>query len=836
MIISLVVPAFASTDETASSPEVKIVGEKESGLEDVLKTVRRKFDIPEGAKFENYSVRDRDGEKIWYLNWRNSEKDVNISIDVTQSGKIINYYHYEPYDYSGMRLPKVTEEEALNIAKTFIRFIAPEGTLMEIEKQDRYQNPLSDYHYYFDFYRSVNGVPYYNNNIYITVNSETGKVTNYRYNMEDNLIFPDPKQAISLADGEKAYSEQLGLKLIYQYNYDYKKKELNIYPAYVPKYSNSRYAIDAITGEKIQITYPYIGTTFYDVAQDTAMIEESLKMAAGGMGEPVLTPEELEAVKKQSNLLSEKDAEKIVRDTAAIGLDEDFKLRSWNLNKNWPMQDEYVYYLNFIKEVEGETETSMSGEKAAVAAAAGINIGNYKKTIYASASINAETGEILSFSNNALNNTDPEKEPEFDEEEAKAAVEEFLKSFAGEKFNQVEYQEPEEDYIIYRTITETEPPKYFSFSYVRKVNDIFFPGNSINVGFDAVSGKVSSFSMTWFDADFPEIENVIAPDEADKALFEKICLELQYKKIERPDDYPIPLPEPKEVSVTEAKAEVAKAAASDAIVTDATDVAAEIVEIDTVAASDAVTDVAADATDDIAADADAISQAAGMDSKIYLSPEQIEKDKAEMKLVYVLKSGKPFILDAYTGDVLGNDGKPYKEDKPAEYTDLDGHFAEKQVTLLAKYRIINFEGPEFKPSEKVTQKDFLVILSKIIDRYYIPYIAEDSTQEEIDEMYKQLIRRGIVNESEKAPDVVITREDAVKFVIRALDYGKVADIPNIFVVPFEDAEDIATELKGYIAIASGLEIVSGTGGKFYPKRELTRAETAVMIYNCLNSN
>ena len=69
---------------------------------------------------------------------------------------------------------------------------------------------------------------------------------------------------------------------------------------------------------------------------------------------------------------------------------------------------------------------------------------------------------------------------------------------------------------------------------------------------------------------------------------------------------------------------------------------------------------------------------------------------------------------------------------------------------MAKYRIINFEGPEFKPSEKVTQKDFLVILSKIIDRYYIPYIAEDSTQEEIDEMYKQLIRRGIVNESEKA--------------------------------------------------------------------------------------
>lgn len=811
MVISIAVTAFASS-ETVVAADSKSADESQNELEEVIKIVRRKFDIPEGAKFENYSVRERDGEKVWYLYWYDSEKEVNISINVTQSGKIISYYYYEPYDYSGIKLPKVTEEEALNIAKTFIRFVAPEGTLMEIEKQDRYQNPLNNRYYYFDFYRSVNGVPYYNNNIYITVSSETGKVTNYSYNMEDNLIFPDPKQTISLADGEKAYSEQLGLKLIYQHSYNYKDKELNIYPAYVPEYNNSRYAIDAITGEKIQITFPYYSVA-YDVAgQNGIAREQNLKMAAGDMGEPVLTPEELEAVKKQSNLLSEKDAEKIVRDTAAIGLDEDFKLRSWNLNKNWPMQDEYVYYLNFIKEVEGETETSMSREKAAVAAAAGINIGNYKKTIYASASINAETGEILSFSNNALNNTDPEKEPEFDEEEAKAAVEEFLKSFTGEKFDQVEYQKPEEDYIIYRNITETEPPRYFNFSYVRKVNDILFPGNSINVGFDAVSGKVSSFSMAWFDVDFPGIENVITIEEANKALFEKIGLELQYKKIEKPDDYPIPLPGPKEVTEAEAKAEIEEAA-SDAVVTDAVD------DVDTV---------------DAAGEVNAVSAAAVTDAKILPRPEQIEKDKAEMKLVYVLKSGKPFILDAYTGNLLNSDGKPYKEDKPAEYTDLDGHYAEKQIALLAKYGIINFEGPEFKPNEKVTQKDFLMILSKIIDRYYIPFIAEDSTQEEIDEMYKQLTIRGIIKEKEKAPDAVMTREDAVKFIIRALGYDKIADIPDIFVVPFKDAEDITSELKGYIAIASGLKIVSGTGGNFNPKKELTRAEVAVMIYNCLN--
>jgi len=103
-------------------------------------------------------------------------------------------------------------------------------------------------------------------------------------------------------------------------------------------------------------------------------------------------------------------------------------------------------------------------------------------------------------------------------------------------------------------------------------------------------------------------------------------------------------------------------------------------------------------------------------------------------------------------------------------------------------------------------------------------------------MYKQLIRRGIVKEGEKDPDAIITRENAVKFIIRVLNYEKVANIRGIFIVPFEDAEDIAPELEGYVAIAAGLKIVSGSGGKFNPKKELTRAEAAVMIYNCLALN
>jgi hypothetical protein len=132
----------------------------------------------------------------------------------------------------------------------------------------------------------------------------------------------------------------------------------------------------------------------------------------------------------------------------------------------------------------------------------------------------------------------------------------------------------------------------------------------------------------------------------------------------------------------------------------------------------------------------------------------------------------------------------------------------------------------------MTQKDFLTYLSKTLN-YYGPVLTEKSTQKDIDEMYAYLIREGIVKEAEKSPDSAVTREEAVKFIIRALKYDKVADIKGIFSVSFKDKASISPDLYGYVAIASGLGIVSGDGTNFNPKKNIKRGESAVMIYNYL---
>jgi hypothetical protein len=61
----------------------------------------------------------------------------------------------------------------------------------------------------------------------------------------------------------------------------------------------------------------------------------------------------------------------------------------------------------------------------------------------------------------------------------------------------------------------------------------------------------------------------------------------------------------------------------------------------------------------------------------------------------------------------------------------------------------------------------------------------------------------------------------------------VAEIRGIFNINFMDGDSISPELYGYVAIASGLGIVNGNGANFMPKKNTTRGEAAVMIYNYL---
>lgn len=98
-----------------------------------------------------------------------------------------------------------------------------------------------------------------------------------------------------------------------------------------------------------------------------------------------------------------------------------------------------------------------------------------------------------------------------------------------------------------------------------------------------------------------------------------------------------------------------------------------------------------------------------------------------------------------------------------------------------------------------------------------------------------LINAGIIKENEKAPERIVTKEEGIKYIIRALKYDKIADLTEIYKDLFKDTKDITPELKGYISIAYGLKIVEGYNGNLNPKAELNREDGANLIYNYLFS-
>lgn len=206
--------------------------------------------------------------------------------------------------------------------------------------------------------------------------------------------------------------------------------------------------------------------------------------------------------------------------------------------------------------------------------------------------------------------------------------------------------------------------------------------------------------------------------------------------------------------------------------------------------------------------------------------------KPTIKLVYGIRPEKPSNIDAFAGSLLDNNGKPFMTDSAIEYTDIKDSYAERQIKVLTENGIA-LPGKQLNPTQSITQRDFLFLLHKTVNPYFEIKLTGESKDDET--LYNALTEAGILKDGEKAPNSVITRQDAAKFLVRALNYDKVAAISKgIYTLPFKDASQIKPALVGYIAIAYGLNIIQGDQGKFNPNGNLTRADAFILLYNYLN--
>lgn len=179
---------------------------------------------------------------------------------------------------------------------------------------------------------------------------------------------------------------------------------------------------------------------------------------------------------------------------------------------------------------------------------------------------------------------------------------------------------------------------------------------------------------------------------------------------------------------------------------------------------------------------------------------------------------------------------PGAEQQPSVAVPQD-HWAAAPLTILADSGLLPASG--FNPDNSVTRRDALRVLMGAFR--FIPSMVQPGTKQSAfndvapnDPDYN-LIQAAVDSDvldpgPALSPDGALTRATFVKWLVRAMGYRQVAEMPASIGLNFSDVQQLSGSDRNYAAIAEGLGIVKGdTHEMFHPDTPLTWAELATMV-------
>ncbi|MGI5858251.1 MAG: S-layer homology domain-containing protein [Tepidanaerobacteraceae bacterium] len=478
-VFSSVVPVLALTNTVISQ-------------EKAVEKVKNIFDTTSYDRF-NINYNENDGKrKVWELNWSNTKSpygSLSASIDA-DTGDILHIYMYKGYDpdRKTLPIPKYNEEEARKIAENFAKKLQPSEfakTRLIDREEPVYPLERTSYRdsYYFNFTRIENDIPVEGNGINMRVGAHTGEIENYSFSWSWEPL-PPAGNLISMEDAEKVFSDEVGLRLVYQRYFDYRTRDENIKLVYTLDGPRG-VLIDAVTGKLLEDEY-------YDVYGRGAA-EESMKMSDSGF-----TPVEIKEVEVTKNCISKEAAIDIVK--KYISIPDGYKQRSANLYEDYDNPDQKIWNIDWQK-----TDDDEGG------------------SIYAQ--VHAINSELLSFNFYDYGRYSKEFKQKYGRAAAQKKAEEFLKKFQLNRFENVQLEEEREQ------VTSPEKIREHYFNYTRLVNDIPYTANGFNLTVDAQNGEITGYRMRWHDREFPNADEVLTKDDVDARFIKNVGLELVYASI-----------------------------------------------------------------------------------------------------------------------------------------------------------------------------------------------------------------------------------------------------------------------------------------------------------------
>ena len=202
-----------------------------------------------------------------------------------------------------------------------------------------------------------------------------------------------------------------------------------------------------------------------------------------------------------------------------------------------------------------------------------------------------------------------------------------------------------------------------------------------------------------------------------------------------------------------------------------------------------------------------------------------KEQRNDAKLCYSVSNTEelPLRFAVTTGERILS---PVKTEKIEAYSDLDQSKYQEEAGALFQIGI-GFVGGELRPNMPMTQREVL----KLIALAFNDYGLTGATDKEQERYWRQL---ELLIGNESVSDLPATREEMVKYLVRALGYQRIAIKSEIFKSELYDFEQVSNDLRGYVAIANSLRMLDvPQSGEFRPKEQLTRDQAIKMLYNFL---
>lgn len=484
LVLTCSVPAFGAEEQS-------------EGLKTAMLAVKAVVEIPkEYTKVYysscDYNVENAEGETVtvWNIEWGKPDGSAAISASADERGNLTSMYVYrDDKDENSGGLSKITTESAKKAADAFLNKCLMSDLKGKMKLTDEKRAAFGDT-IPFTYQLEVNGVPAPFVTATVGVNKYTGVVESFDGPHAGQLAafsladFPDGSPKLSLEEAQAAYLEKLAPELKYFTYYNYRTEKLKVFAGYQLE-NGSQKAIDADTGEVVDLSYGYIAYDMESAADAGGATKNSFSAVRGG--EVALSPEEQAAVDKAGNFISKEEAEKILKKAFSLSGEKSVGI---SLGRDYVEKEKYYWRVTFEN-------------------------GN--------GSVDAKTGEILSYYN--WEDT-PKSRAKLSAADAIRRAEALVSELAPKKHqasvlsNEEELQaQSQADLRDYRVV------------FTRQENGIPVEGNGLTVTLDSQTGRITYYQNRWYDsAEFPALTGMMDPAAALQAFDAEAGMQLSYVK------------------------------------------------------------------------------------------------------------------------------------------------------------------------------------------------------------------------------------------------------------------------------------------------------------------